>query len=160
MMTDTFWALVGLLLFLAVLGYYKIPTHLRNYLDKRADHIRDELDEARRLRDEAQELLAEYQRKRQEAEKEAEEIIASAKHEAEMLAKEAHKKMEEYVTRRNKMAEHKIAQAEADAIAAVKSSAVDLAVAAARDIIEKEMDKRTADNLIKTSLTEVKNHLN
>lgn len=160
MMTDTFWALVGLLLFLAVLGYYKIPTHLLNYLDKRADHIRDELDEARRLRDEAQELLAEYQRKRQEAEKEAEEIIASAKHEAEMLAKEAHKKMEEYVTRRNKMAEHKIAQAEADAIAAVKSSAVDLAVAAARDIIEKEMDKKTADNLIKTSLTEVKNHLN
>jgi len=87
-------------------------------------------------------------------------IPSLRRHEAEMLAKEAHKKMEEYVTRRNKMAEHKIAQAEADAIAAVKSSAVDLAVAAARDIIEKEMDKKTADNLIKTSLTEVKNHLN
>lgn len=160
MMTDTFWALIGLLLFIAILIVYKIPKHLRGYLDKRADHIRNELDEARRLRDEAQELLAEYQRKGQEAEKEAEAIIAAAKQEAEEIAKDAHKKMEDYVVRRNKMAEHKIAQAEADAIAMVKSAAVDLAVAAARDILVKEIDAKKADSLIKSSLAEVKNHLN
>lgn len=160
MMTDTFWALIGLLLFIAVLVYYNVPRLLNGYLDKRAEFIRSELDEARRTREEAQELLAVYQAKREQAEKEAQEIIAAAKREAEALAKDANQKMQDYVTRRNKMAEQKIAHAEADAIDAVKSTVVDLAVAAAREILTKEIDGKKSASLIKDSLAEVKNHLN
>ncbi len=160
MMTDTFWALIGLLLFIAILVYYKVPALLNGYLDKRAELIRSELDEARRTREEAQELLAVYQAKREQAEKEAQEIIAAAKREAEVLAKDAHQKMEEYVARRNKMAEQKIAHAESEAIDAVKSSVVDLAVAAAKEILVKEIDDKKSATLIKESLAEVKSHLN
>lgn len=160
MMTDTFWALIGLLLFIAVLVYYNIPRLLNGYLDKRAEFIRNELDEARRMREEAQELLAVYQAKREQAEKEAQDIIAAAKREAEVLAKDAHQKMQDYVTRRNKMAEQKIAHAEAEAIDTVKSTVVDLAVAAARKIAEKEIDVKKSAQLIKESLEDVRNHLN
>lgn len=160
MMTDTFWALIGLLLFIAVLVYYKVPALLNGYLDKRAELIRRELDEARRTREEAQELLAIYQAKREQAEKEAQEIIAAAKREAEVLAKDAHQKMENYVARRNKMAEQKIAHAESEAIDAVKSSVVDLAVAAAKEILVKKIDDKKSASLIKESLAEVKSHLN
>lgn len=159
MMTDTFWALIGLLLFIAVLVYYKVPALLNSFLDKRAELIRSELDEARRTREEAQELLAVYQAKREQAEKEAKEIIATAKREAELLAKDAHQKMEDYVARRNKMAEQKIAHAESEAIDAVKSSVVDLAVAAAKEILVKEIDTKKSASLIKESLAEVKTHL-
>lgn len=160
MMTDTFWALIGLLLFIAVLVYYKVPALLNRFLDKRAELIRSELDEARRTREEAQELLAVYQAKREQAEKEAKEIIAAAKREAELLAKDAHQKMADYVARRNKMAEQKIVQAEAEAVGAVKSMVVDIAVAAAKEILVKEIDSKKSSSLIEKSLEDVKAHLN
>ena len=160
MMTDTFWALIGLLLFIAVLVYYKVPALLNRFLDKRAELIRSELDEARRTREEAQELLAVYQAKREQAEKEAKDIIAAAKREAELLAKDAHQKMADYVARRNKMAEQKIVQAEAEAVGAVKSMVVDIAVAAAKEILVKEIDSKKSSSLIDKSLEDVKAHLN
>ncbi|WP_375641938.1 MULTISPECIES: F0F1 ATP synthase subunit B [unclassified Bartonella] len=151
-MTDTFWAFVGLVLFLALLVYFQIPQKLIHHLDARAKRIKDELDEALRLREEAQEILAEYQRKHAEAEKDAQEIIAAAKHEVESIIAEARTKAEEYVKNRNKLAEQKIAQAEADAIRMVSSSAIDLAISTARILIAKELDSNKADELIKESL--------
>ncbi|MBX4336158.1 F0F1 ATP synthase subunit B [Bartonella raoultii] len=153
-MTDTFWAFVGLIFFLALLVYFKIPQMAIRHLDARAQRIKDELDEALRLREEAQELLAEYQRKHVEAEKDAQEIIAAAKHEVAAVIAEARMKAEEYVKNRNKLAEQKIAQAEADAIRMVSSSAIDLAISTARTLIAKEMDSQKANELIKEALVE------
>ena len=99
-----------------MLVYLKVPGMIAKALDARADKIRHELDEARRLREEAQQLLAEYQSKRKEAEQEAADIVAAAKREADLLLAEAHKKTEDYVTRRTAMAEQKIAQAEREAV--------------------------------------------
>ncbi|WP_375667299.1 F0F1 ATP synthase subunit B [Bartonella sp. CL435QHHD] len=151
-MTDTFWAFVGLVLFLALLVYFQIPQRIIHHLDARAKRIKDELDEALRLREEAQEILAEYQRKHAEAEKDAQEIVAAAKHEVESIIAEARAKAEEYVKNRNKLAEQKIAQAEADAIRMVSSSAIDLAISTARTLIAREIDSNKADELIKESL--------
>ncbi|UTO28777.1 F0F1 ATP synthase subunit B [Bartonella harrusi] len=164
-MTDTFWAFVGLLLFFALLVYFKVPQMAIRHLDVRAKRIKDELDEALRLREEAQEMLAEYQRKHVEAEKDAQEIIAAAKHEVAAIIAEAHTKAEEYVKNRNKLVEQKIAQAEADAIRMVSSSAIDLAISTARILIAKELDSHKADELIKESfceetLTKMKTSLN
>ena len=130
----TFWAFVALVLFLGLMVYLKVPGVVTAALDKRADAIRKELDEARRLREEAQALLAEYQRKGREAETEAEEIIDQAKREADALGKEAGRRLDEYVASRTKLAEQKIAQAEAQAITEVRSRSVDVAIAeGARD---------------------------
>jgi len=159
-MTDTFWALVALVLFMLLLVVIKVPAWAKRCLDHRAQRISSELEEARRLREEAQQLLAEYQRKRFEAEKEAEDIISTAQREAKAMAAEARQKMEEYVERRNKMAEQKIAQAEADAVNLVRATAVDLAVAAAAKVIGDDAKADKSAELFKSSLQDVKTHLN
>jgi F-type H+-transporting ATPase subunit b len=110
-MDATFWATIALVIFVGVVLYLKVPGMLSKSLDERADRIRAELEDARKLREEAQQLLAEYQRKRKEAEKEAADIVEVAKREAALLAEEAHKKTEEYVARRTALAEQKIGQA-------------------------------------------------
>jgi F-type H+-transporting ATPase subunit b len=156
----TFYALVGLVIFLALVVYLKVPGVVGKSLDARASRIRDELEEARRLREEAQSLLAEYQRKRKEAEKEATEIVAIAQREAHGMLEEAKKKTEEYVARRNKLAEQKIAQAEVEAVNEVRASAVDIAVAAASRILADKVDAKTSADLFKSSLTELKSRLN
>ncbi len=156
----TFFALVGLVIFLLLVVFLKVPGTVGKSLDARADRIRDELEEARRLREEAQSLLAEYQRKRKEAEKEATEIVAIAQREAHGLLEEARKKTEEYVARRNKLAEQKIAQAEIEAVNEVRASAVDIAIAAASRILAEKVDTKTSSDLFKSSLTEVKSRLN
>lgn len=155
-MDATFWATVSLVLFLALMIYLKVPGMVSSSLDKRADKIKAELEEARRLREEAQQLLAEYQRKRKDAEKEAAGIVAAAQREAKDLAADAKLRTEEYVTRRTAFAEQKIAQAERDAIAEVRATAVDVAVEAARRVLEDKVDDRTAAELFKSSLTAVK----
>ncbi|MGQ5717593.1 F0F1 ATP synthase subunit B [Pseudochrobactrum asaccharolyticum] len=159
-MDATFWALIGLVIFLAILVYLKVPAMMGRSLDERAANIAKELDEARTLREEAQALLAEYHRKRKEAEKEASEIVASAQREAAALLTEAKEKSEDYIVRRNKLAEQKIAQAEADAVNQVRASAVEIAVAAAGSLIADKMDAKTAGEMFKSSLEQVKNNLN
>ncbi|MCR4268634.1 F0F1 ATP synthase subunit B [Nitratireductor sp. ZSWI3] len=159
-MDATFWAFIALVIFLAVLFYYKVPGMIGNSLDERAGRIRNELDEARKLREEAQQLLAEYQRKRQEAEREAQDIVGAAKHEAELLVKEAKQKTEEYVARRTALAEQKIAQAEQEAVNEVRASAVDLAVEAARNVLSSKVDAKAGGDLFKASLQELKSKLN
>jgi F-type H+-transporting ATPase subunit b len=159
-MDATFWALIGLIIFLAILAYLKVPGMVGRSLDERADRIKNELEEARTLREEAQQLLAEYHRKRKEAEKEAGDIVASAEREAKVLLEDAKRATEEYVARRNKLAEQKIATAEVDAINAVRASAVDLAVAAAGKIVADKVDTKVAGNLFKDALSQVKSNLN
>jgi F-type H+-transporting ATPase subunit b len=155
----TFFALIGLVLFLALIVYLKVPGIMAKSLDDRADRIRNELSEAKRLREEAQHLLAEYQRKRKEAEAEAEHILAAAQREAEMLTAEAKKKMEEFVVNRTAISEQKIKQAEADAMKAVQSAAVDLAIAAAETVLAKKADTVQSD-LFKGAVGVVKTRLN
>ena len=159
-MDASFWALVGLVLFLAIVFYAGAPAMIGKSLDGRAERISNELDEARRLRDEAQQLLAEYQRKRKEAEQEASDIVAAAKREAGLLLEEAQEKTQEYVTRRTAMAEQKIAQAERDAVNEVRSRAVDLAVAAAGDLLASKVDAKARGELFKSALKDVRSRLN
>lgn len=159
-MDATFWALVALVIFLAILVYLKVPGMMGSALDKRAERIGNELEEARRLREEAQQLLAEYQRKRHEAEKEAEEIVAAAKRDAELIVDDAKKKTEEYVARRTALAEQKIAQAEQDAVNEVRASAVDIAVEAARNLLSQKVDAKAVGSLFKSSLQDLKGKLN
>ncbi|MDP9808406.1 F-type H+-transporting ATPase subunit b [Rhizobium tibeticum] len=156
----TFFALVGLVLFLALIVYLKVPGMMAKSLDDRADQIRNELSEAKRLREEAQHLLAEYQRKRKEAEAEAAHIVAAAEREAEMLTVEAKKKTEEFVANRTAVSEQKIKQAEADAMKAVRSAAVDLAIAAAENVLAKKADTKVQADLFKGAVGEVKTRLN
>ena len=156
----TFFAFVGLVLFIALIAYLKVPGMMAKSLDERADNIRKELEEAKRLREEAQALLAEYQRKRKEAEAEAAHIIASAEREAVALTEEARQKTEEFVARRNALSEQKIKQAEADAIGAVRAAAVDLAIAAAERVIANKTDTSTQEALFKDAVGQVQSRLN
>ena len=156
----SFFALVALVLFFVLLAYLKVPGMMAGALDKRADNIRDELEQAKRLREEAQTLLAEYQRKRKEAEAEAAAIVAAAEREAAMLTEDARQKTEEFVARRNALSEQKIRQAEADAIGAGRAAAVDLAVAAAEKVIAAKSDASLQASLFSSSVAQVKTRLN
>jgi F-type H+-transporting ATPase subunit b len=159
-MDATFWSLIALIIFFVVIAYFKVPGMIGKALDGRSDKIRNDLEEARRLREEAQQLLAEYQRKRKEAEAEAETIVSSAKREADALKADAERKTEEYVTRRTAIAEQKIAQAEGQAIAEVKAAAVDVAVEAAQNLMGKKMSGAAGGDMFKKSLAEVKARMN
>src|SRR5579872_383126 len=155
-----FWVAVGFVLFCGVLGYAGVHRMLLGSLDQRNARIKAELDEARRLKDEAEKLLAEYRRKQHDAEREAAAIIAGAKTEAERVGAEAKAKMEEFVARRTKMAEAKIAQAEAQALADVRAAAADAAVAAAAKVLSQTTKGKIADDLIAQSIKDVKSKLN
>jgi F-type H+-transporting ATPase subunit b len=156
----TFFAFVGFVIFLAIVVYMKVPGMMAKSLDDRADQIRNELAEAKRLREEAQHLLAEYQRKRKEAEAEAAHIVAAAEREAEMLTAEAKRKTEEFVANRTALSEQKIKQAEADAMKAVRAAAVDLAIAAAETVLAKQADAKVQSELFGNAVGEVKTRLN
>ena len=147
-------------LFIGVLAYFGVHKLIVKGIDDRRDRIKAELDEARRLKEEAQALLAQYREKQRAAEQEAAAIIAGAKAEAERLAVEAKAKMEDFVARRTKMAESKIAQAEAQALADVRSAAAEAAVAAAETILTRTVKGKVADDLIAKGIDDVKRKLN
>ncbi len=155
-----FWVAVAFVIFIGVLIKFGAHRLILDALDSRAARIKGELDEARRVRDEAKALLAEYQRKRGEADREAEAIVTAAREEAERLAAEAKTKVEEFVTRRTKMAETKIAQAEAQALADVRSAAADAAVAAAEKILSETAKGKVGDDLIAQGIRDVRTKLN
>lgn len=155
-----FWVAIAFLLFLGVLWKAGVHHKALGALDERSTRIKSELDEARRLRDEAQAVLADYQRRRQQAEKEAEAILVNAKAEAERLAAEAKAKVEDFVARRTKMAEAKIAQAEVQAVADVRAAAADAAVAAAERILTQTAKGKVGDDLIAQGISDVKAKLN
>ncbi|HUI98447.1 MAG TPA: ATP F0F1 synthase subunit B [Xanthobacteraceae bacterium] len=155
-----FWVAVAFVIFIGVLVRLGAPRLIAGALDDRAARIKAELDEATRLRQEAQALLADYQRRRQEADREAEAIIVAAKGEAERLAADAKTKVEEFVARRTKTAETKIAQAEAQAVADVRAAAADAAVAAAEKILSETAKGKVGDDLIARGIADLKAKLN
>jgi F-type H+-transporting ATPase subunit b len=155
-----FWVAIAFVIFVGVLGYFQAHKRLVKSIDDRRERIKAELDEARRLKAEAEALLATYRRKQQEAEREAQTIVASAKAEAERLATEAEAKLEDFVARRTKMAESKIAQAEAQALADVRSVAAEVAVAAAQTILTHTVKDKVADDLLAKGIADFKAKLN
>ena len=154
------WVAIAFVLFIAGLGYIGVHKMLAKSLDDRAARIQAELDEARKLKEEAAAVLAEYQRKRAAAESEAQSIVAGAKEDAARMAVEAKAKIEEFVARRTKMAETKIAQAEAQATADVRAAAADAAVAAAATILRQEAKGELAGRLIARGIEDVGKKLN
>jgi F-type H+-transporting ATPase subunit b len=155
----TLWAMIALFIFFGIVIYLKVPGMITKALDERAAKIKNELGEAHRLRQEAQALLGEYQKRRAEAEKEAADIVAAAKREAEGLVEDAHKKTEEYVARRTALAEQKIGQAEREAVAEVRSIAVDVATEAARTVMAAKLDAEAGAKLFQDSVKAVQTKL-
>jgi F-type H+-transporting ATPase subunit b len=155
-----FWVGVAFLAFLLILLYFKVPALIARALDDRAAGIRKELDEARRLREEAQALLADYQKKHRNAGQEAEAIVEQARREAEAFAAETRKSLAESVERRRKQAEEKIARAEAQAVEDVRAAAVDMAIAAAEKILREKAAGAGGAALIDESIKTLKTRLN
>ena len=155
-----FWVAVAFFLLLALFGYMGVHRTILTALDHRRDRIKQDLDDARRLRDEAAALLADYKKRHASAEREAQEIITSAKEEAERIAAEAKVKMEDFVARRTKAAESKIAMAEAQALADVRAAAAEAAVTAATQVLSQSVKGSVADGLIDKGISEVRAKLN
>ncbi|MBF0563230.1 MAG: F0F1 ATP synthase subunit B [Alphaproteobacteria bacterium] len=153
-----FWVAVA---FFIVVGFaFRRVVHaVSTALDLRAEKIKGKLDEARRLRDDAQVLLVEYQRKQRDAMKEAEDIVAYARAEALRLKKEAAVDLEEAIKRREAQAMARISQAEAQAIAEVRNTAVDIAIAATRHLIAEHLTKSQANALIEQTIQELPKRL-
>jgi F-type H+-transporting ATPase subunit b len=151
-----FWVAVAFVIFVGILVYAGVPGMLTRSLDNRGTRIKAELDEARRLREEAQAVLAEYQKRRQDAEREAQAIVDSAKAEGERMAADAAAKVEEFVARRTRMAETKINQAEAQAVADVRAAAAEAAVAAAGKILADTVKGEVADKLVAAGIQDLK----
>ncbi len=153
----TTWVLVALLAFLGMLAYLGVPKLLTKALDDRSAAIARELEEARRLREEAQEVLAGYQRRQRAAEKEAQAIIERARRDAEVVASTMRAELTNRLERRAQMAERKIAQAEAEAEALVRDQATRLAASAAAALFENDLEPQTRDQLIADSVKDVSN---
>ena len=155
-----FWVAVAFVILMGVFGYFGIHRTILKALDHRSERIQKELADARRLKDEAAKLLADYRARRETAVREAEGIVSNAKAEAERIAAEAKVKMEDFVARRTKSAEAKIAMAEAQALADVRAAAADAAVSAAAQIMSQTVKGQTADDLIARGIGEVRAKLN
>ena len=146
-----FWVLIAVVIF--VIAVWKPAGRaLSGLLDARANRIAAELDEARRLRDEAEQLLAEYQKKQREAESDAQAIVAHAKDEAEQVAAQAARDLEHALERRTRLAEERIEQAEAKAVSEIRAAAVDVAIAAAREVIAGELDDNRSAVLVDAAI--------
>jgi F-type H+-transporting ATPase subunit b len=154
------WVAVAFIIMVGVFLWFGIHRTVLTALDHRAERIKAELDDARRLKEEAANVLAGYKARRASAEREAEEIVTNAKAEAERIATETRAKMEDFVARRTKSAENKIALAEAQALADVRAAAADAAVQAASTILSQSVKGSLADDLLAKGIAEVKQKLN
>jgi F-type H+-transporting ATPase subunit b len=154
------WSATGLVIFFAILARFGVHTMILDALDSRGRKIAADLDEAKQLREDAQKLLAEYEAKRKAAEAEAEAIVAAAREEAERLARDSEAKMADFIARRTKTAEMKIAQAEMQAAADVRSAAAEAAAKAAGQILRGQMTGAKSADLLAKSLSDVKARLN
>jgi F-type H+-transporting ATPase subunit b len=144
-----FWVLIAAIVFIAVV-WKPAKRMLIGSLDDRATRIREELEAARNLREQAERLLAAYQLRQSEGAGEAEAIIAHAKTEAQRLAAQSAHDLEEMLQRRRRLAEERIAQEEAKALAEIRAVTVDVAISAARQVIAAELDERRGSALIDT----------
>lgn len=155
----TFWVAIAFVLFILLLVYYRVPKMVTDALDARSAAIASELDEAQRLREEAQALLANYQRKQRDAEKEAEEIIQRAEADAKRLAEETREILTQQMQRRMKQAEDKIAQAEAQALKEVQNLTTDIAIESAREIISSNLDGRAQETIANDGIRDLRARL-
>ncbi|MEP0990914.1 MAG: F0F1 ATP synthase subunit B [Tateyamaria sp.] len=146
---------LAFLLFVAVLFYFKVPGMLGGMLDKRAEGIQSDLDEARSLREEAQTVLASYERKQKEVQEQADRIVEHAKTEASAAAEQAKQDLAASITRRLAAAEDQIASAQASAVKEVRDQAIVVAIGAARDVIAKQMTAADANKLIEAGIADV-----
>jgi F-type H+-transporting ATPase subunit b len=154
-----FWVAVGTAIFLAILVWKRVPQMTANSLDSRASAIAREIDEAHRLRSEAEALLAQYRQKQAAAETEAQAILEEARAEAERFGTETRAAAAAQIARRVKQAQDKIAQAEAHAIADIRAAAADAAIAAAEKLIASRLDENAAADLVKRSLAGIPDQL-
>jgi len=154
-----FWVAVAFVIFWGILFYFGVPGKVLNQLDSRGKRIADELAEAKRLRQDAERLLNEFEAKRAAAEREAADIVSAAKDEAERLANEAQEKMADFVKRRTASAEAKIAQAEAQASAEVRAAAIEAAIKASERVLRQEVTGDTAASLVTQGLNDVRTKL-
>src|SRR3954468_17528240 len=154
------WVAVAFVILMGLFAYLGLHRTLITALDHRSERIKAELDDARRLKEEAAKLLADYQARHAAAEREAQEIVAGARAEAERIAAEAKVKLEDFVARRTKTAESKIALAEAQALADVRAAAANAAVTAASTILSQSVKGQTADDLLSRGIAEVREKLN
>jgi F-type H+-transporting ATPase subunit b len=150
-----FWVAVAFFLFMGLLAYYGVPGVVAKALDKRAADIRKDLEDARKLKEEAQALLADYERRRKAADTEAQAIIDQAKQEATALATETRTNLKDMLARRARLAEEKIARAEQQAVAEVRTAAIDAAVAASERLIAGKVDGSLAGSLVDKSIREL-----
>jgi F-type H+-transporting ATPase subunit b len=155
-----FWVAVGFVILMGVFAYIGVHRTVLTALDHRSERIKSELDDAKRLKQEAASVLEQYKARRASAEREAQEIVASAKAEAERIASEAKTKMEDFVARRTKAAEAKIALAEAQAMADVREAAANAAVTAASTILSQTAKGQVAEDLVSKGIAEVRAKLN
>ena len=155
-----FWVAIAFVVFLLVLLYYRVPSLIAKSLDDRAEVIRKELDEARRLREEAQNLLADYQKKHRNAGQEAQSILELARREAEVIAQETRASLKDLLERRTQQAEDKIARAEAQAVDDVRAAAIEVAVGAAEKILREKASGAGGISLVDQSIRELKGRLN
>ena len=160
MLSDpTFWVGVGLAMFVALTVWMKVPAAVAAQLDARAANIRNELDQAQRLRAEAQAVLKQYEAKRGEAEAEAQAIVAAATTDAARMTQDAEAQLKAMIERRAKTAEQKIAQAETAAIAEVRAAAATAAAKAAEQIIKGQMTEAKSDALTDAALRDLRSIL-
>ncbi|MDG1282344.1 MAG: F0F1 ATP synthase subunit B [Pseudorhodobacter sp.] len=150
-----FIVLISFLLFIGVLLKFGVPGMLTGMLDKRAEQIKSDLDEARALREEAKAILASYERKRKDVQAQADRIVASAKDEAVEAAAQAQKDLETSIARRLAAAEERIASAEAGAVRAVREQAITVAIAAAADVLSKQMTAEASAASIDDAIKQV-----
>jgi F-type H+-transporting ATPase subunit b len=155
-----FWVAIAFVILMVLFGWLGVHRTMLTALDHRAQRIKAELDDARRLKEEAAKLLADYQARRASAEREAQEIVTNARAEAERIAAEAKTRMEDFVVRRTKTAENKIALAEAQALADVRAAAAEAAVTAASTVLSQSVRGSIADDLLAKGISEVKAKLN
>ena len=138
-----FVVLLGFIVFIAVLFYFKVPGMIGGALDKRAEGIQSEVDEARALHEEARSLLASYERKQREVQSQADAIVAAAKDDAALAAEQAKVDLEKSIARRLAAAQDQIASAEASAVKEVRDQAITVAVSAANAVLAKQMTARS-----------------
>ncbi|MCV2893472.1 F0F1 ATP synthase subunit B [Lentibacter sp. XHP0401] len=146
---------IAFFVFIGVLFYFNVPAMIGGMLDKRAEGIKSELGEARALREEAQKVLADYERKQKEVQQQANRIVETAKEEAAAAAEQAKADIKTSIARRLAAAEDRLASAEASAVKEVRDSAIVVAVAAARDVVAKQMTAATGNQLIDDAISQV-----
>jgi F-type H+-transporting ATPase subunit b len=160
MFGESFWVAVAFLLFIGILFYYKVPAMLAKLLDDRGLRIRHQLDEAQRLREQAQAMFVEYQAKQRGALRDAADIVATAEAEVERQREAGEAELKNALARRRALAEARIRQAEAAAVQAVRSAAADLAVDAAKIVIADQMQGPAAGALVDRAIADLRSKLN